>query len=49
MVIEASIGAHGYCVLEDDLTGAIFDAATGLPRPTWPEDLRPPPDLRLVK
>jgi hypothetical protein len=48
-MIDAAISAHGYCVLLDDVSGAIFDATTGEPRPTWPEDLHPAPDLRLVE
>ena len=47
-IIEAAIDHHGYCVLMDDVSGEIFDAATGEPRPTWPADLHPPPELHLV-
>ena len=47
-VIQAAIEHRGYCVLMDDATGEIFDATTGEPRPTWPGDLHPPPELHLV-
>ena len=42
-IIQAAIDDHGYCVLQDDLTGEIFDAASGEPRPTWPEDFASAP------
>ena len=47
-IIEAAIEHHGYCVLMDDVTDEIFDALSGEPRPTWPEDLHPPPELHVV-
>jgi hypothetical protein len=46
--MTATVAAHrGRCVLVDDTTSELFDAATGEPY-DWPEVLHPPPELRVI-